>query len=80
MATETSTSSSESGRAGLKRNAKYYILSYPLAWLVFVFLVPLGMLFMFSFWVHVPGTGYEPGSRWRTTRASSRASTSTSCG
>ena len=61
MATETSTSSSESGRAGLKRNAKYYILSYPLAWLVFVFLVPLGMLFMFSFWVHVPGTGYEPG-------------------
>jgi putative spermidine/putrescine transport system permease protein len=62
MATETSTSDGgESGRAGLKQNAKYYILSYPLAWLVFVFLVPLGMLFMFSFWVHVPGTGYTAG-------------------
>jgi hypothetical protein len=62
MATESSTSDgTESGRAGLKQNAKYYILSYPLAWLVFVFLVPLGMLFIFSFWVHVPGTGYTPG-------------------
>ena len=61
MAAETSSSGAESGRAGLKQNAKYYIVSYPLAWLVFVFLVPLGMLFMFSFWVHVPGTGYTVG-------------------
>ncbi|MFB6270747.1 MAG: ABC transporter permease, partial [Halobacterium sp.] len=61
MAAETSTSGGESGRAGLKQNAKYYILSYPLAWLVFVFLVPLGMLFVFSFWVNVPSAGYKAG-------------------
>ena len=63
MATETSTNegTDDSGRAGLKENAKWYILSYPLTWLVVVFLVPLAMLVVFSFWVNVPGTGYRPG-------------------
>lgn len=63
MATETSTGgeADDAGRAGLRENVKWYILSYPLAWLVFVFLVPLGMLLVFSFWVNVPGTGYRPG-------------------
>lgn len=63
MATETSTSdgAAESGRAGLKANAKWYVLSYPLAWLVAVFLVPLAMLVVFSFWVNIPGGQYEMG-------------------
>ncbi|MXV60676.1 ABC transporter permease subunit [Natronorubrum sp. JWXQ-INN-674] len=64
MATETSTSDDgapETGRAGLKANAKWYILSYPLAWLVAIFLVPLGMLVVFSFWVNIPGGQYEMG-------------------
>lgn len=63
MATETSTSENpeEMGRAGLKSNAKWYIASYPLTWLVTVFLVPLTMLVIFSFWVNIPGGQYEAG-------------------
>jgi len=57
MATE----SSEGGRAGLRENAKWYVLSYPLAWLTLVFLVPLTMLIVFSFWVNIPGGQYEVG-------------------
>ncbi|WP_336037085.1 ABC transporter permease subunit [Halobacterium yunchengense] len=62
MATETSTDDAdESGRAGLKQNARWYVLTYPLAWLVLVFLIPLGLLVVFSFWVNVPGGTYEMG-------------------
>ena len=63
MATETSAgeSADESGRAGLRANAKWYVLSYPLVWLVAVFLVPLGMLVVFSFWVNIPGGQYQAG-------------------
>ncbi|MBB6646024.1 ABC transporter permease subunit [Halobellus ruber] len=63
MSTETSTGerADESGRAGLRANAKWYVLSYPLAWLVAVFLVPLLMLVVFSFWVNIPGGQYEAG-------------------
>jgi putative spermidine/putrescine transport system permease protein len=63
MSTETSTGerADESGRAGLKANAKWYVLSYPLVWLVAVFLVPLLMLVVFSFWVNIPGGQYEAG-------------------
>jgi len=63
MSTETSGNdgANETGRAGLKENAKWYILSYPLAWLVVVFLVPLGMLIVFSFWVNIPGGQYQAG-------------------
>ncbi|SFC42520.1 putative spermidine/putrescine transport system permease protein [Halobiforma haloterrestris] len=51
----------ESGRAGLKANAKWYIVSYPMFWLGLIFLVPLGMLFVFSFYVNIPGGRYEAG-------------------
>jgi putative spermidine/putrescine transport system permease protein len=63
MSTETSAGepADESGRAGLRANAKWYILSYPLVWLVAVFLVPLLMLVVFSFWVNIPGGQYEAG-------------------
>ena len=63
MATETSPGeqAEESGRAGLTANAKWYVLSYPLVWLVAVFLVPLAMLVVFSFWVNIPGGQYEAG-------------------
>ncbi|MWV39163.1 ABC transporter permease subunit [Natrialba sp. INN-245] len=63
MATETPTDdgAGEPGRAGLKANAKWYVLSYPLFWLVAVFLVPLSMLVVFSFWVNIPGGQYEMG-------------------
>ena len=63
MATETQAGepADESGRAGLRANAKWYVLSYPLVWLVTVFLVPLLMLVVFSFWVNIPGGQYEAG-------------------
>jgi len=63
MATETSTGNEpdESGRAGIASKAKWYVLSYPLVWLLVVFLVPLGMLVVFSFWVNIPGGQYRPG-------------------
>jgi len=62
MSTETSAErADESGRAGLKANAKWYVLSYPLVWLLAVFLVPLAMLVVFSFWVNIPGGQYEAG-------------------
>ncbi|MFC6718940.1 ABC transporter permease subunit [Natrialbaceae archaeon GCM10025810] len=64
MATETSTNgdrSADEGRAGIVSNAKWYVLSYPLVWLVGIFLVPLGMLVVFSFWINVPGGQYEAG-------------------
>lgn len=63
MATETSTGddSGTSGRAGIAGRAKWYVLSYPLVWLLVVFLVPLGMLVVFSFWVNIPGGQYRPG-------------------
>ena len=63
MSTETSAGepADESGRAGLRANAKWYVLSYPLVWLVAVFLVPLAMLVVFSFWVNIPGGQYEAG-------------------
>ncbi|SER69745.1 ABC transporter permease subunit [Natrinema salaciae] len=63
MATETSATDdgSEAGRAGLRANAKWYVLSYPLSWLVAIFLVPLAMLVVFSFWVNIPGGQYEMG-------------------
>ncbi|EMA42926.1 ABC transporter permease subunit [Halobiforma nitratireducens] len=50
-----------SGRAGLKANAKWYVVSYPLFWLGLIFLVPLAMLFAFSFYVNIPGGRYEMG-------------------
>ncbi len=61
MATESSTDNDDSGRAGLRANAKWYALSYPLFWLVAVFLVPLGLLVVFSFYVNIPGGSYRPG-------------------
>jgi putative spermidine/putrescine transport system permease protein len=53
--------SNEGGRAGVRANAKWYALAYPLFWLVVVFLVPLGLLVVFSFYVNVPGGSYRPG-------------------
>ncbi len=61
MAAETSNDATESGRAGLRENAKWWVLSYPLSWLVLVFLVPISMLVVFSFWVNIPGGQYEAG-------------------
>ena len=61
MAAETASDGAEEGRAGLRENAKWYVLSYPLSWLVVVFLVPLSMLVVFSFWVNIPGGQYEAG-------------------
>lgn len=63
MAAETSSTddAAESGRAGTRTNARWYVLSYPLAWLVVVFLVPLSLLVVFSFWVNIPGGQYEMG-------------------
>ncbi|OIB55391.1 ABC transporter permease subunit [Natrialba sp. SSL1] len=54
-------SGDDAGRAGLKARAKWYALSYPLFWLVAVFFVPLCLLFVFSFWVNIPGGQYEFG-------------------
>jgi putative spermidine/putrescine transport system permease protein len=62
MGTKSSSAEAgESGRAGLKARAKWYALAYPLFWLVAVFLVPLGMLVVFSFYVNIPGGSYRPG-------------------
>ncbi|GEM_PF-14265 len=61
MATNSSTDGDESGRAGVRANAKWYAVSYPMFWLVAVFLVPLAMLVVFSFYVNIPGGSYRPG-------------------
>ena len=63
MATETKPTdgTDDSGRAGIRSRAKWYVLSYPLAWLAGVFFVPLSLLVVFSFWVNVPGGQYVPG-------------------
>ncbi len=62
MGTESSsTETDEPARAGLKSNTKWYALGYPLFWLVAVFLVPLAMLVVFSFYVNIPGGSYRPG-------------------
>ena len=53
--------SDDSGRAGLREKAKWYALAYPLFWLVAVFLVPMAMLVVFSFYVNIPGGSYRPG-------------------
>lgn len=49
------------GRAGVSGRAKYYVIAYPLATLVVLFLVPLSMLFVFSFYVNIVGGGYQAG-------------------
>ena len=64
MAAESSTvddGSDDPGRAGLKSNTKWYAIGYPLFWLVGIFLVPLAMLVLFSFYVNIPGGAYRPG-------------------
>ncbi len=62
MATGTPTGEEgDSGRAGLRASARWYVLSYPLFWLGVVFLVPMALLFVFSFYVNVPGGSYRPG-------------------
>jgi putative spermidine/putrescine transport system permease protein len=62
MATETtSEGADDGGRAGLRDNAKWWVLSYPMSWLVLVFLVPISLLVVFSFWVNIPGGQYEAG-------------------
>ncbi|SNR54498.1 ABC transporter permease subunit [Halorubrum vacuolatum] len=54
-------SAADDGRAGVRANAKWYAISYPLFWLVAVFLVPLTMLVVFSFYVNIPGGSYRAG-------------------
>ncbi|MFW6003192.1 MAG: ABC transporter permease subunit [Halanaeroarchaeum sp.] len=63
MAPDTNSQNAENptGRAGRQRKTRWYVLSYPLAWLVGVFLVPLSLLVIFSFWVNIPGGQYEVG-------------------
>ncbi|WP_255171357.1 ABC transporter permease subunit [Natrononativus amylolyticus] len=64
MGAESSTDGAEtgeSGRAGVRANARWYALSYPLFWLVAIFLVPLALLVVFSFYVNIPGGSYRPG-------------------
>ncbi len=51
----------DAGRAGIRANAKWYAISYPLAWLGAIFFIPLTLLVVFSFWVNVPGGQYEVG-------------------
>ncbi|UWG48084.1 ABC-type Fe3+ transport system, permease component [Halanaeroarchaeum sp. HSR-CO] len=62
MTTESSTDdATPAGRAGRRARSRWYVLSYPLAWLVAIFMVPLGLLVVFSFWVNIPGGQYEMG-------------------
>lgn len=51
----------DDGRAGIRENAKWYAISYPLVWLGAIFFIPLTLLVVFSFWVNVPGGQYEVG-------------------
>lgn len=49
------------GRTGISERAKYYVLAYPMVTLGVLFVVPLVMLFVFSFYVNIQGGSYEPG-------------------
>jgi len=49
----------EAGRAGLRARTKYYVVSYPLFWLGVMFLIPLAVLFVFSFYSNISGGAYE---------------------
>ncbi len=51
----------DDGRPGERANARWYALGYPLFWLVAVFLAPLALLVVSSFYVNVPGGSYRPG-------------------
>jgi putative spermidine/putrescine transport system permease protein len=48
-------------RAGLMNRTKWYVLSYPLFWLGVVFVIPMAMLVVFSFYVNISGGAYRPG-------------------
>ena len=48
-------------RAGLMNRTKWYVLSYPLFWLGVVFIIPMAMLVVFSFYVNISGGAYRPG-------------------
>jgi putative spermidine/putrescine transport system permease protein len=48
-------------RAGLLNRTKWYVLSYPLFWLGVVFVIPMAMLVVFSFYVNISGGAYRPG-------------------
>lgn len=62
MASETVESDdARPDRAGLVDRTKYYVLSYPLFWLGVVFVIPMAMLVVFSFYVNISGGAYRPG-------------------
>ena len=48
-------------RAGLVDRTKYYVLAYPMFWLAVVFVIPMAMLVVFSFYVNISGGAYRPG-------------------
>ena len=48
-------------RAGLLNRTKWYVLSYPLFRLGVVFVIPMAMLVVFSFYVNISGGAYRPG-------------------
>lgn len=59
MATESA--SATGSRAGYRARTKYLVGAYPMVVLGLLFLVPLAMLFVFSFYVNVEGGYFEPG-------------------
>jgi putative spermidine/putrescine transport system permease protein len=62
MSSETvGSDEAKSGRAGRQRRTKWYVLSYPMFWLAVIFLIPMAMLVVFSFYVNIPGGAYRPG-------------------
>ncbi len=62
MATETPTDEGAAGRAGVRTRAKWYALGYPVFWLGVVFVIPMALLFIVSFWVNIPGGSYRAGA------------------
>lgn len=44
-----------------RERSKWYVLGYPMFWLLAIFLVPLLMLFVFTFYVNIGGGSYRPG-------------------
>ena len=58
MGTET-VDDVRSGPAGVRERTRYYVAAYPVATLAFLMLIPLSMLFVFSFYRNISGGYYE---------------------
>ncbi|XVH32839.1 ABC transporter permease [Haloferacaceae archaeon DSL9] len=61
MSTETERVG-EAGRSGVRERTKYYVAAYPMTLLGILMGIPLGMLFVFSFYENIVGGYYQAGA------------------